>query len=83
MGLASFSRLVAAIPEEIAEQFGTFGFEDAFFDYNGMVEAIVCEGVVEATGVTGLRVWGSVDETIYAGGVGGSGAHEAGLQGGI
>jgi len=81
--LACLSRLYAAIFEEIPEQFGGFGFEDALFDGDCMVEAFVCGGIVEAPCVAGFRVGGGVDEAIYAGGVGGAGAHGARFQGGV
>ncbi len=79
--MAGFSGFLAAIFEESAEQFGGFGFEDAFIDGNTMVEVVVGGYVVEAACVTGLGIRGSVDEAIDAGGVGGAGAHGAGFEG--
>ncbi len=76
-----FSGFPAAIPEESAEQFGGFGFEDTFIDGNTMVEVAIRRYVVEGTRVTGLGIRGGVDEAVYAGGVGGAGAHGAGFQG--
>jgi hypothetical protein len=81
--LACFSRVSAAVFEEILEQFGGFGFEDASFDGDGVVEATICGDVVEGPGVTGLQVGSSVDEATYAGGVSGTRAHGAWFQGGV
>jgi hypothetical protein len=78
-----FSGLSAAIPEEYTEQFRGFGFEEALFDGDGVVEAFVGCGIVEGTRVPCFRVWGSVDEAADAGGVGGACAHGAGFQGGV
>ncbi len=74
---------VAAVFEEITQQIGGFGFEEALFDGDGVVEAAVCGDVMEGSCVTGLRVGGSVDETTHTGGVGGAGAHRARFQGGV
>ena len=72
--MACLSRRVAAVSKERAEQFGGFGFEDALFDGDGVVEVFVCRGVVKGTSVTGLWVGGGVDEAVQASGVGGAGA---------
>ena len=74
-------RSCAAIFEEITEQVGRFSFEDASFDDDGVVEAVVCGDVVEGSGVAGLRIGGCIDEAIKARGVGGAGAHGAWFQG--
>ena len=73
----------AAVLEEITEQTGGFGLEEAPFDDDGVVEAGIGGDVVEGPGVTGLRVGGGVDETVYTGRVGRAGAHGARFQGGV
>ena len=52
---------MAAILEEVAEELGGFGLEQASLDEEGMVEAGIGWDVVEGTCVSGFRVWGRVD----------------------
>src|SRR5215207_93590 len=74
---------LAPIFEEVAEQCGGFGFEEAAFDEYGVVEAGVGRSVVEGTCVSGFGIGGRVDQAREAGCVGGAGAHGARLQGGV
>ena len=81
-----FGRLLvalAAVFEEVAEHSGGFGFEEAAFHGEGVVESVVGGGVVEGAGVAGLRVGGGVDEASEPGGVGGAGARGVGFEGGV
>src|SRR4028118_821522 len=72
--------LLAAILEEIAEQCGGTLFEEAAIYEEGMVQAGIGGDVVEGTGVSGFGVRGGVDQAREPGGVGGAGAHGAGLE---
>src|SRR5215204_5426796 len=74
---------LAPIIEEVAEQCGGFGFEEAASDEYGVVEAGVGRSVVEGTCVSGFGIGGRVDQAREAGCVGGAGAHGARLQGGV
>ena len=74
---------VAAILEEGAQEGGGFGFEEAAFGGEDVVEAGVGGEVVEGAGGPGFGVGGGVDEAAYPGGVEGAGAHRAGLEGGV
>ena len=54
--------LMAAIFEEVAEQCGGFGFEEAAFDEDGVVETGIGGGVVEGACVSGFGILGRVDQ---------------------
>ena len=51
-----------ALSEEFSEQFDGFGFQDAAFDVDGVIEAGIGGDVVEGARVAGFRVGGGVDE---------------------
>ena len=61
-GSGALSGFAAAVSEEVAKQGGGVFFEEAAFYGEGVVEAGVGGGVVEATGVAGFGVGGCVDE---------------------
>jgi len=61
---------MAAILEEVAEELGGFGLEQASLDEEGMVEAGIGWDIVEGTCVSGFRVWGRVDQARESGCVG-------------
>jgi len=67
------ARLFSAVFEERFQEVGGFPFEEPGPDRKGMVEAAVGGGVVKGTRVASLRVGGSVDEAVQAGGVGAAG----------
>ena len=75
--------LSATILEEVAEQAGGFGFENAAFDEDSVVEASVGGDIVEGASVSGFGIRGRVDQTRETGCVGCACAHWARLQGGI
>lgn len=71
----------AAFFEEVAEEGGGFGFEEAAGNGEGMVEAGIGGEVVEGTGCAGFGVGGGVDEAADAGGVEGARTHGARFEG--
>ena len=75
--------LSATILEEVAEQTGGFGFENAAFDEDSVIEASVGGDIVEGASVSGFGIRGRVDQTRETGCVGCACAHWARLQGGI
>ena len=73
----------ASLVEEVPEEGGGLGLEDAAGVGVSMVEAGVCGKVVEGAGGACFGVGGGVDEEIYRGGVEGAGADVAGFEGDV
>jgi hypothetical protein len=76
-GVGTSFGFVAAVAEEVAEEGGGVFCEEAILNDDGVVEAGIGRGVMEATGVAGFGIGGSEDQAREAGGVGGAGAHGA------
>ena len=72
--------LLAAGGEEIAEEGGAFGAEDAFDDFDAVIEQVAIGDLELAAYAAEAEVAGAEDEAAQAGVHDGAGAHDTGFE---